>query len=179
MQTRAPDQHEREWFDDEPVRFECTLCGACCTGPSGFILFSREEGERIAARLGLSYADFYDRYTHDTPAGRSFRETRFTEPDGTVKHDCVFLDRQTEPGRLICSLYEDRPTQCRTFPFWPEHMGSRKSWAMLGKSCEGIGRGAFVPASEIRIQRAKQRQSRAEPRDTAPRPGPPDPTITS
>ncbi|MFG0293465.1 MAG: YkgJ family cysteine cluster protein [Phycisphaerales bacterium JB050] len=154
------DRTGQEWFDEEPVRFECTLCGACCTGPSGFVLFSRAEGERIAQRLGITYEDFYERYTHDTPAGRSFRETPFVEPDGTVKHDCVFLDRETEPGKLVCSLYEDRPTQCRTFPFWPEHMGSRRTWRMLGKSCEGIGRGAFVPASEIRIQRAKQESSR-------------------
>ncbi len=158
----APDRSQREWFDDDPVRFECTLCGNCCTGPSGFILFSREEGERIARRLGIAYAEFYERYTHDTPAGRSFQETRFIESDGSVKHDCVFLDRVSEPGKLVCSLYEDRPTQCRTFPFWPEHMGSRRSWRMLAKSCEGIGRGAFVPTSEIRIQRAIQERSRLE-----------------
>lgn len=167
--SRDTDTSEnREWFDDEPVRFECTLCGRCCTGPSGFVLFSREEGEAIAERLGITYTDFYERYTHDTPAGRSLRETRHHEPDGTVQHDCVFLDRESEPGSLICSLYEDRPTQCRTFPFWPEHMGSRRSWRLLGKTCEGIGRGDFVPASEIRIQRAKQDRSRAERGGLAP-----------
>ncbi len=165
----GPDDHANlDWFDEDPVRFECTLCGNCCTGPSGFILFSREEGERIARRLGISYADFYERYTHDTPAGRSFRETRFNARDGSVLHDCVFLDRESKPGVLACSLYEDRPTQCRTFPFWPEHMGSRRSWRLLGKSCEGIGRGNFIPASEIRIQRAKQEQSRLDRGDLEP-----------
>ena len=162
MNQRSDGSESREWFDDEPVRFECTLCGRCCTGPSGFVLFSRDEGEAIARRLRISYEVFYERYTHDTPAGRSLRETRHINPDGTADHDCVFLDRESEPGSLICSLYEDRPTQCRTFPFWPEHMGSRRSWNLLGKTCEGVGRGGFVPASEIRIQRAKQDRSRAE-----------------
>jgi len=158
----------REWFDDEPVRFECTLCGACCTGPSGFILFNRQEGERIATRLGISYAEFHSRYTHDTPAGRSFREIQFSKPDGSVQHDCIFLDRTSVPDKLVCSLYEDRPTQCRTFPFWPEHMGSPRSWRLLGKSCEGVGSGNFVPASEIRIQRAEQERSRLDRGDLEP-----------
>jgi len=168
MPTSGSTPPEREWFDEEPVRFECTLCGNCCTGPSGFVLFSREEGERIAHRLGISYADFYEGYTHDTPAGRSLRERRFVEPSGTVSHDCVFLDRDAQPGALVCSLYEDRPTQCRTFPYWPEHMGSRRSWQLLGKSCEGVGGGNFVPASEIRIQRAEQERSRLDRGDLEP-----------
>lgn len=40
--------------------------------------------------------------------------------------DCVFL----EDGK--CSVYHYRPTQCRTFPFWPEHWITKfknaKSW---------------------------------------------------
>lgn len=158
----------REWFDDDPVRFECTLCGACCTGPSGFVLFSREEGERIAARLGISYAQFHDRYTHDTPAGRSLREVSVTDAEGQVQHDCVFLDRGSRPGSLVCSLYEDRPTQCRTFPFWPQNMASKKSWQAVGLACEGVGRGGFVPASAVRIQRAEQQRSLIQRGDLDP-----------
>jgi Fe-S-cluster containining protein len=154
---------EREWFDEEPVRFECTQCGACCTGSSGFVLFSRKEGERIANRLGISYAEFHDRYTHETPAGRSLRESVVIDEHGRTMHDCIFLDRQALPGRLICSLYEDRPTQCRTFPYWPENVSSRRAWRAVARACEGIGRGNFVPSSEIRIQRATQEQARRDP----------------
>jgi len=84
MTTSGEEPNDREWFDEEPVRFECTLCGNCCTGPSGFILFSREEGENIARRLGVSYEQFYEQYTHDTPAGRSHGSSSRTARSSTT-----------------------------------------------------------------------------------------------
>jgi len=36
---------------------------------------------------------------------------------------CIFLqDDKT------CSIYEARPVQCRTYPFWPRIMKSREAW---------------------------------------------------
>lgn len=144
-----------EWFQDG-LRFECTLCGACCTGPTGYVLFTDEEARAIAAKLGITVEAFLRDYTRDTEEGRSLNET-LTEHG----YDCVFLDRTSMPGKAVCSLYEARPTQCRTFPFWPEHVRSRGAWDSLGRSCEGVGRGSFVPAVEIRIQRDLQRNDRA------------------
>lgn len=141
-----------EWYADG-LRFECTLCGACCTGPSGYVTFTPEEGRRIAARLGLPEQSFLRDYTRDTTAGRSINEVR-------TKHgyDCVFLDRGAIPGKAVCSLYEDRPTQCRTFPFWPEHIRTPRDWQRLARECEGIGRGPVIPIEAIRIQRDRMLQ---------------------
>ncbi len=145
-----------EWYEDG-LRFECTLCGACCTGEPGYVRFSDEEGARIAARLGVSFAEFLDRYTVLHPEGRSIGEVKTRQG-----YDCVFLDRTTIPGKAVCSLYEDRPLQCRTFPFWPEHLKSRAAWERAGRECEGIGRGGFVPIEQIRIQRDAQQSSDAK-----------------
>jgi uncharacterized protein len=41
------------------------------------------------------------------------------------------------------------PLQCRTFPWWSEHLGSDRAWRALGRACEGVGRGNFVPIDEI------------------------------
>ena len=135
------------------------MCGNCCTGPPGIIAFTREEGERIAARLGISYDDFYERYTHDTPAGRSLNEVE-TEHG----HDCVFLDRTSPEARSlrggsgggVCTLYEDRPLQCRTFPWWPQNLESERAWRRAARACEGIGKGDLVPAEAITIERQRQ-----------------------
>lgn len=128
------------------------MCGECCSGGEGFVLFNADEAAAIARRLGVPVERFLTEYTHDTEAGRSLREVK------TVHGlDCVFLDRATVPGKAVCSLYEDRPTQCRTFPFWPEHIQSRRSWQRLGHACEGVNRGSFVPVEAIRLDRDRQR----------------------
>lgn len=133
------------------------MCGNCCTGPPGYVRFTREEGRRIAERLGVTHEQFIERYTQPTSAGRSFAEVE-------TEHgfDCVFLDRASIPGKAICSLYEDRPTQCRTFPWWPEHMSSKNAWERLAGECEGVGRGDFIPADHITRELQRQRRSRFE-----------------
>lgn len=148
--------HERrEWFvpadprTGEPgLRFSCTMCGNCCTGPEGYVLVSDAEAAALAARLGLTLADFLDRYTHILSVGRSLTEK--LTPQG---HDCVFLDRDRVPGKAVCGVYEDRPAQCRTWPFWPTNLASLSAWERAGRTCPGIDRGTFVPVEQIRIQR--------------------------
>ena len=142
----------REWYEDG-LRFECTQCGACCTGAPGFVLFTDEEAAAIAARLHLTIAEFLERFTHETSAGRSL-----TEHETEFGLDCVFLDRETAPGKAVCSIHDLRPMQCRTFPFWPEHLKSRAAWACVGTECEGVNHGPVVPIEAIRIDRDRHRK---------------------
>ena len=37
---------------------------------------------------------------------------------------CIFLDKHTNQ----CQIYEARPTQCRTYPFWPSIVESVQDW---------------------------------------------------
>lgn len=144
-----------EWYEDG-LRFECTMCGACCTGAPGYVLFTAREAGAIAAKLGITTDEFIRDFTHDTCEGRSINEVKTVHG-----YDCVFLDRTAMPGKAVCSLYEARPLQCRTFPFWPEHLRSRAAWEALGRSCEGVGRGRIVPVEEVRIEAQRQRDDRA------------------
>ena len=139
----------KEWYE-EGLRFECTCCGECCTGPPGFVLFTEEEAEAIAAELGVDVATFYEQYTHETSAGRSL-----TERETEHGFDCIFLDRESQPGIAVCSIYNTRPLQCRTFPWWPEHLRHPRDWSRLSRYCEGVGRGDFVPIEKIRIERKR------------------------
>jgi Fe-S-cluster containining protein len=52
-----------------------------------------------------------------------------------------------------CSIYEVRPTQCRTYPFWPAIVRAPQTWAKEGEQCPGIGKGEVVDANEIDRQR--------------------------
>ncbi|MCC6661080.1 MAG: YkgJ family cysteine cluster protein [Phycisphaerales bacterium] len=124
------------------------MCGNCCTGPEGFVLVSAEESLRLAARLGLEHAEFLGRYTHVTREGRSLRESRTTHG-----FDCIFLDRTSVPGRAVCGVYQDRPAQCRTWPFWSTIVRSRRDWEHAGRRCPGIGRGELIPPERVRILR--------------------------
>ena len=47
-------------------------------------------------------------------------------------YDCVFLKDKK------CLVYEARPRQCRTFPWWPEQLTSKKEWEEEAARCEGI-----------------------------------------
>ena len=103
-----PDDTADPWYADG-LRFECTQCGNCCSGPEGYVLVSDLETERLAIRMGLSVAEFISACTKTTTYGRSLSERE--TPNGL---DCIFLDRQTLPGKALCAVYEDRPSQCRT-----------------------------------------------------------------
>src|SRR5262249_35288531 len=137
-----------EWYA-EGLRFTCTQCGNCCTGPPGYVWFDLEEGRRVAARLGLSEADFYRSYARKVNGHWSFKERKSDHG-----FDCIFLDRTSRPGAALCSIYEDRPVQCRTWPFWPENLSSRRAWegAKRRTPCPGMDSGKLVPIEKIRIE---------------------------
>lgn len=126
---------EISYFFDGGLRFECTGCGKCCTGSSGTIFVNDREAGEIAKNLGISKRKFLAGYAYPFEGGHSIRERE--------NGDCVFLN-----GKM-CGIYEVRPTQCRTFPFWPEVLRSEKNWKQAAKECEGIGQGRLYEKKEI------------------------------
>jgi Fe-S-cluster containining protein len=69
-------------------------------------------------------------------------------------YDCIFL---TENG---CSVYEGRPRQCRTYPFWSSVVESKSSWEREGMSCPGIGKGKIHGKEEIESYLAMEPEDR-------------------
>lgn len=146
----------REWFDEkryEPeagsgLRFSCTMCGNCCSGPEGYVLVDDAECDALARRLGIATAEFIERYTTMMARGRSLTE-RLTSHG----NDCVFLDRDRVPGKAVCGVYEDRPRQCRTWPFWTSVVQSPAAWERAKRVCPGIDQGNIVRPEQIRISR--------------------------
>ena len=119
------------------MRFECQKgCTACCR-QKGFVYLSELDSARMAEHLGMSPSDFERRYVYRTTNLRRLRVPRETQ--------CAFLE---EGG---CSIYEARPTQCRTFPYWPELVASKREWQKTSAWCPGIGKGPLV-----RIEAARE-----------------------
>lgn len=119
-----------EWWAEDGLRFTCTRCGKCCQGPEpGYVEVTRAEVERIAAHLGIPLETFGRRYLRRVKGNK----VSLTEQQNG---DCVFWKRGEG-----CSVYEVRPTQCRTFPFWPEVVESPESWEEQREMCPGMGEG--------------------------------------
>lgn len=92
-------------FDSEILQaFSCTQCGDCCRWP-GSVLLTEGDIARIAARFGVSEQTFIDEQTRLAP--NRIQLALIDNPDGS----CRFLVNDR------CCIYEDRPEQCRTFPF--------------------------------------------------------------
>ena len=139
----------REWYENG-LRFSCTQCGNCCTGPEGAVWFDDSEGKAMAKQLGVEVGTFYELYAHKIGSRWSLRENEIKG-----KFDCVFLDRATEkPG---CKLYSSRPLQCRTWPFWKENLESPEAWERAKREtpCVGMDSGRLIPIEEIRIERER------------------------
>lgn len=130
------------------LRFTCTQCGKCCTGPTGFVLFNDREAGAMARDLGMSKAAFYERYTRDTSEGRSLNENRTAHG-----YDCVFLTRDEETGKTGCSVYGSRPEQCRTWPFWDSNLRGKRAWERASAGCPGMDQGELHRPAYIRLTR--------------------------
>ena len=159
-----PDPDALEWFarPDSPehgqgLRFSCTMCGNCCSGPSGFVLLNDDETRGLADHLGLTEEEFIGRDTHMLPIGRSLIEKPAPEGANASRggggYDCVFLDRTTIPGKAVCGVYNHRPRQCRTWPFWNSTLHSPGAWHRASRTCPGIDKGPLHSLVQIRISR--------------------------
>lgn len=146
---------DRPWYDDGSCRrgleFRCTGCGHCCTGGPGYVWVTRDDIETLARGKGLDRDAFARRYVRRVERHYSLTE----RPDGS----CVFLDEAKER----CTVYDARPTQCRTYPFWPHIVDSRAAWEHEAAACPGIGEPTVVPPDEIARLRARQAANRARP----------------
>lgn len=135
-------------FDKKPrwyaagLAFECVGCGGCCSGPEeGYVWVSDEEVEAIAQTLGLASAQMRRRYVRRVGRRQSLVERR-------DNHDCIFLKPDGQGGKT-CAIYDVRPVQCRTWPFWPMNLANPSAWAKAGQRCQGINRGRPFTLDEI------------------------------
>ncbi len=132
------------WYRDG-LRFTCTECGACCSGEPGYVWVNKQEAQDIAEFMDMDVEEFRDRFVRRE--GNRYSLIEYS--DG----DCIFLDPKTRG----CSVYPARPIQCRTWPFWPSNLTSRKAWEETCRECPGAGQGKLYSIDQIDAQRARKR----------------------
>jgi uncharacterized protein len=120
------------------IQFACQPgCTACCE-QKGYVYLTQDDVERAAAWLGITVAEFQGRYLART---RDLMRLRVPETA-----NCPFL----ESGG--CAIHPAKPLQCRTFPFWPELLGSRRRWNNAKRYCPGIDQGPLISIAEAEAQ---------------------------
>ena len=88
----------------------CQTCaGKCCIGESGFFWVSHEEIEAFVKKLLLTKENFINNYLLKIRYRFTIKEIPYEGGYG-----CIFFNRE----KKMCSIYDVRPSQCRTFPFW-------------------------------------------------------------
>lgn len=113
-----------QWYG-KGLHFKCTGCGKCCTGSPGYVFLGESDLHRLSSHLSLSLESFISRYVRRV-------DNRLSLIDRPGSDHCIFLkDKQ-------CSVYEARPIQCRTFPWWVDQIRDEASWKAAGEHCEGI-----------------------------------------
>jgi len=111
--------------------FDCSACeecgGACCTGESGYIWVKYAEIEDIAKFLELNVEDFAKIYLKKAGHRYSLVEKKI----GENNYACIFFDEELKR----CNIYDVRPMQCRTFPFWEQYKGDEDE---VRAECPGV-----------------------------------------
>jgi Fe-S-cluster containining protein len=112
------------------LRFECQRGCINCCNQSGYVYLTEDDLARAAKFTGMSRRAFEKKHVY-----RTAHELRLRKPRDK---QCAFLLDHA------CSIHPAKPTQCRTFPFWPEFVEDRKQWKGLSRFCPGIGKGPLI-----------------------------------
>lgn len=135
---------KNELFYEQGLRFECQGSGKCCTshGEFGFVFLTQEDRRRFARHLNITTTAFTKKYCDRTNGIWHLKED-------AQNTDCMFLRNKR------CSVYEARPNQCRTWPFWPEVMNAKAWKSEVASFCPGVGKGRTWSKDEIEREMGK------------------------
>ncbi|UIP00910.1 YkgJ family cysteine cluster protein [Halobaculum sp. CBA1158] len=135
----------------EAIGFECTRCGACCKSeaddPHTATVFPDEvrrvqsagDAERdwreVARPMPYGITD-----GDDGPTGETFEWALQTDACG----DCAFYE-EDESGTGACTVHEDRPLICETYPF---SVGLAGTSQPMGEVVDSVALGAHREAGD-------------------------------
>jgi len=135
-----PRKNNNHWYA-AGLHFECQQCGNCCSGPDeGVIWITKQEIEKLAEHLKITPVELHKKYLRRIGLRITIKEDPCTK-------DCIFL--RPFNGAKGCSIYNFRPTQCRTWPFWKYNLDTPDDWNAAAQKCPGINKGKLYTFDEI------------------------------
>ena len=118
------------------IRFECKKCGNCCIG-NGYVFIFPKDLDLLVEKSGYTLEELQRTYLSTVDGYTVFRDAG--------SGACIFWDNIAKG----CKIYEARPTQCRTFPFWKTLLYKKTKWDEGTKTCPGVGEGRLYTEKEI------------------------------
>lgn len=159
------------------LHFVCQQCGRCCCGPDeGVIWISKPQIQMLADFLGQSVKDVRKKYLRKFGFRVSIKENPHTKdciflvninpapivPDSSQKKIDSIAGKRSDfdfaatrnnrcgvDGSKGCAIYNVRPMQCRSWPFWPSNLQGPDDWNTAAKKCPGINKGKLYTYDEI------------------------------
>ncbi|MGA2977432.1 MAG: YkgJ family cysteine cluster protein [Spirochaetia bacterium] len=135
-----------EVFFSSGLQFECTRCSTCCRHTPGYVFLSSADLRSLARAMGMEEHEFLTLHCRKVDIGLAQRISLKEKSN----LDCILWENGG------CSVYEARPLQCRSFPFWSACVASREEWERHAKQCPGIGKGAVHSRREIEAWLARR-----------------------
>ena len=129
------------WYKDG-LAFECQGCGDCCRGPGGYVWVTPGEAAEMAGALNMPLDEFSRKMLRTTLSGLALVDD--------ARGDCPLLG---DDGR--CLVYNARPVQCRTWPWWEENLAAKRRWDSAATRCPGMNRGETHSQFYIDCEKAK------------------------
>ena len=109
-----------EIADEVAAGIDCLRCGRCCRDCEPIL--SDDDRRRLATRLGLTVERLQQQVLR--------YEDSVWDPGWTFRQKpCPFLGIDN-----VCSVYEDRPDNCRDYPYLHEPDFVARSMGMIGRT---------------------------------------------
>ncbi|MCQ2603997.1 MAG: YkgJ family cysteine cluster protein [Spirochaetia bacterium] len=129
----------KEPFYKNGLKFQCQRCSGCCRFEPGYVFLTEDDVTSLLDVLKMERDAFLEKYCVKVDIGGSYRLSLAEKEN----YDCIFWENGG------CSVYEGRPLQCRSYPFWASNLESPEDWDALGCSCPGVNKGCIHTREEI------------------------------
>ncbi len=119
------------------LEFSCNRCSNCCRHEPGAVYLTKKDLDNLYSSLNLSKDEFIKQCCRvlikDDRKVLALLEK--------VNYDCIFWSNG-------CIVYENRPLQCRTYPYWPFLVENGDYWKHEKHRCSGIDKKGTLSVEE-------------------------------